>query len=331
MAASGASRAAAAAAVGGGVKARFYQIVLDMSAQYWDGAPRMNVTELLEAVYVLVNATVSVAGDINFQLVLADELGSAVVYPRSRDGGGGGGGGGGSGGGVASVGGSDRPVESIVESIRRTLAELVPLRARRAAEAEAADSGPHVASAVSRCLCFVSKRVRHLADAAMGGGIDKGAIDARILVVQGGADVARQYNAMMNAIFSAAKLGVVIDALSIGRSEPPMLQQAAFLTKGAFHHLDAKSEDPLLLLLFTVFAPDVTTRKVLRMPPLRDVDFRASCLCHQRAVDEALVCPVCLSIFCEDSDAAKTGACRVCGLNMPSETAAAAVAVRNGS
>ena len=36
------------------------------------------------------------------------------------------------------------------------------------------------------------------------------------------------------------------------------------------------------------------------------MDFRASCFCHKRSIDQGFVCSVCLSIFCEKCEKCST-------------------------
>jgi transcription initiation factor TFIIH subunit 3 len=58
--------------------------------------------------------------------------------------------------------------------------------------------------------------------------------------------------------------------------------------------------------LLTVFAADGFSRRFLALPRSTSVDFRASCFCHKRSIDQGFVCSVCLSIFCERCDKCST-------------------------
>lgn len=87
----------------------------------------------------------------------------------------------------------------------------------------------------------------------------------------------------------------MIDALTVG-VDSPFLQQAAQITGGMY--LKRSAPDQSFLQLLFVCAADRATRTSLTPPAQPDVDFRASCFCHQRPVDIAFVCSVCLSIFC---------------------------------
>lgn len=61
---------------------------------------------------------------------------------------------------------------------------------------------------------------------------------ARALVFSGAPDVPEMYNSVMNAIFSAQKIGVLVDCAVLGEPST-FLQQAAYLTgelsPGAFY------------------------------------------------------------------------------------------------
>ena len=285
------------------VRSRFFALVLDVSATFWqarsESDARPGFTETVDALMVFLNAVVAEVGTMWLHVTLADEFGSVVLFP-SKEGGG-------------DVG--------IVDQIRRGIVEQV--RHRQALHRDGEErvvAGAHVAGGLSRALCYISRHQPEVPSDGPSRGATNAEgnpqMDARVLIVQGAEDVAEHYNAMMNAIFSATRLGVAVDGLSLGARPSSLLQQAAFLTKlGAFRHVPEGSREPLALLLLTDFAPDTRTRLLLNRPPISDVDFRASCVCHQKPQDQAIVCPVCLSIFCDDSPAKDTNVCTVCGLN----------------
>ncbi|EFN53393.1 hypothetical protein CHLNCDRAFT_13819, partial [Chlorella variabilis] len=129
---------------------------------------------------------------------------------------------------------------------------------------------------------------------------------ARVLCLTAAPDVPSQYISVMNAIFSAQRSGVLIDACQLGRRHSTFLQQAAYLTGGVY----LKPSKPVALVQYlnSVFAVDAATRQFLRMPGTAHVDFRASCFCHKRQIDLGYVCSACLSIFCE-----QLPACTTCG------------------
>lgn len=119
----------------------------------------------------------------------------------------------------------------------------------------------------------------------------------RILVIQKSPDVSEHYISIMNGIFSAQKKSVAVDACIISREHSSFMQQAAYLTGGIYY----KPNDPnaLLQYLISIYLPEPSMRKLLKLPTQDSVDFRAMCFCHQRVISTAFVCPVCLSLFCE--------------------------------
>lgn len=91
--------------------------------------------------------------------------------------------------------------------------------------AEAADGvgaidtgrGGCMSAALSRTLCMLSRACAQLPASAIS--------KPRVLVLQASEDVAGQYIACMNAIFSAQRLGVTIDAVSIAGRVSSFVQQ----------------------------------------------------------------------------------------------------------
>jgi len=152
--------------------------------------------------------------------------------------------------------------------------------------------GPALAGALSRVLCYL-QRIR----SGQVGGSREGQRKARILAIQASPDVSAQYISFMNAIFSAQRHDVVIDACLVGGSHSSLLQQACQLTGGIY----TRPARPAVLVeyLLTIYTGDTYSRSFLMQPQAHDVDFRASCFCHKRAIDLGFVCSVCLSIFCE--------------------------------
>eukprot|EP01032_Pedospumella_encystans_P012539 gene12539-14501_t len=131
-------------------------------------------------------------------------------------------------------------------------------------------------------------------------------LQSRILVLQFERDRNQNYNAVMNSIFSAQKMNVMVDALVLASFDSHILQQACFLTGGTYmKHAD---KEDLLQLLTTHFLADVSTRAHLATPQQKSVDFKASCHCHKRPVEFAFMCSVCLTLTCQVGDS-----CVVCG------------------
>ncbi|KJE91230.1 general transcription factor IIH [Capsaspora owczarzaki ATCC 30864] len=153
-------------------------------------------------------------------------------------------------------------------------------------------------SSLSVALCHINKTRRALPPGVV--------CRSRILVVHAAEDVPAHYVQLMNTIFAAQKLGVIIDALILTPDDSGFLQQAVDLTKGAYIKL--QSNDDLVQTLMMFGLADRAARELLILPQPTVVDYRSACFCHRRIVDVGFVCSVCLSIFCD-----QRGLCPTCG------------------
>ena len=156
-----------------------------------------------------------------------------------------------------------------------------------------------IAGALSLALCYCN-RAQSLEQSA---GLR---VKPRILCMQGSQDNPTDYISMMNAIFSAQRQSIPIDSCMLGDYDSPFMQQAAHITRGAY--VKPTRGDGLLQYLLSTAGVDLYSRKYMKLPAARGIDFRASCFCHKRPVAVGFVCSVCLSIFCERVDA-----CQTCG------------------
>ncbi|KAG7673915.1 hypothetical protein Ndes2526B_g02612 [Nannochloris sp. 'desiccata'] len=139
--------------------------------------------------------------------------------------------------------------------------------------------------------------------------------NARILCLSSSPDDPGQYLATMNAIFAAQRANILIDACVLTGKDSSFMQQASYLTKGAY--IRPAKPGALVQYLLTAFTADAASREYLRLPQASGVDFRASCFCHKKPTALGYVCSVCLSIFCE-----KVPACTTCGTNFPLDAVA---------
>uniref|UniRef100_A0A7S0RY66 General transcription and DNA repair factor IIH subunit TFB4 n=1 Tax=Chlamydomonas leiostraca TaxID=1034604 RepID=A0A7S0RY66_9CHLO len=201
---------------------------------------------------------------------------------------------------------------------------------------DAAGAGPAstlaLSGALSRALCLIH-RLRPSAGYAQAAGSRAAGprCRPRILCLVGSPDVPLQYIPVMNAIFSAQRAEVAVDALVAGAPgfDSTFLQQAAHLTGGLYlrastpagpaaqhggqpgrHHSHASAA---LQYLLSCLSADTATRSMLHIHTPLGVDFRASCFCHKQPVDVGYVCSVCLSIFCQP-----TNDCAICGTQFTS-------------
>lgn len=132
-------------------------------------------------------------------------------------------------------------------------------------------------------------------------GANKGSLSPRMLLIQVSDDRSRDYNAMMNCAFAAAKQQIVLDGCFLGilDQSSSFLEQACDLTGGIY--LTPKGATPvggaLTEVLVSGFLPPLIARHVLNVPAIHKVDFRARCFESHATVDMAYVCNQCLSIY----------------------------------
>eukprot|EP00899_Mesostigma_viride_P016781 jgi/Mesvir1/25103/Mv21566-RA.1 len=161
---------------------------------------------------------------------------------------------------------------------------------------ESAKMTSRLSCGLSMALCYIQRMLR--TSAAPG--------KPRILVISGAPDTPHEYIAVMNSIFSAQNNSIPVDSCIFGLQESSFLQQASFITGGIYFKV-ARVQG-LLQYLLMIFAADLFSRKLLRLPSAGAIDFRASCFCHKRTIDIGFVCSVCLSIFCQS-----VATCSSCG------------------
>lgn len=164
-------------------------------------------------------------------------------------------------------------------------------------------AGSKLAGALSLGLCYLNRV--HSAAAATPSGIK---LRSRLLVCSVTEDRPEQYVSMMNAIFSTQKQQVPVDSCVLGAGDSLFLQQASALTGGIYSRVSPKDQTNLLQVLMFLYLSDPTSRQHLILPTQSHTDFRATCFCHQQVVNLAVICPVCLAIFCKSQPK-----CAVCG------------------
>lgn len=153
---------------------------------------------------------------------------------------------------------------------------------------EVEENGSMFAPAVSLGLCYINRLKRVFPK-----------LRSRLLVISASEDNTYEYVTMMNAIFSAHKLQVPVDSCVLHSEDSLFLQQASAITSGLYLHPSAAHQSAVLQHLLFTFLPDPISRSHLILPQQSSVDYRATCFCHRRVVDQAMVCPVCLAIYCK--------------------------------
>mmetsp|Transcript_20737 Transcript_20737/g.50884 ORF Transcript_20737/g.50884 Transcript_20737/m.50884 type:complete len:312 (+) Transcript_20737:201-1136(+) len=160
-----------------------------------------------------------------------------------------------------------------------------------------------LAAALSMGLCFYRKVHREFESQGR-------FINSRILCVETCANLGAsesEHVPVMNAIFSARKMGVMIDSLVLSsEKDASFLQQASDLTGGVYHR--TANFDGLMQKMIMIFLPGPDQRRYLAMPACLSVDYRANCFCHNKPQDVGWVCPLCLAIHCS-----RQATCFMCG------------------
>mmetsp|Transcript_12593 Transcript_12593/g.27207 ORF Transcript_12593/g.27207 Transcript_12593/m.27207 type:complete len:291 (-) Transcript_12593:552-1424(-) len=194
--------------------------------------------------------------------------------------------------------GVEVPGESFGNPYRSISSRLLKLLEQDASSGSA--PGPMALSgALSRALCLIHRLKATPAWA-------RARCRPRVLCMVGSPDAPMQYIPVMNAIFSAQRAEVAIDALLLHTTDSTFLQQAVHLTGGLY--FKPSHRGAALQYLLQTLSADTHTRSMLAVHQPLGVDFRASCFCHKQTIDMGYVCSVCLSIFCQP-----LRACAICG------------------
>jgi transcription initiation factor TFIIH subunit 3 len=160
------------------------------------------------------------------------------------------------------------------------------------------DDCPKIANGMALALAYCAKHKR-----------TNTSTSTRILCISTAPDDPSQYISIMNCVFAAQTSEIPIDVLRVSQSSDSssiQLQQASHVTNGIFLH--TTNIDSIIHHLMQVFLPDQNLRKMLSIRGDDTIDFTASCFCHKKKISVAYVCPVCLSIYCDDR-----AECLTCG------------------
>ncbi|GAX73181.1 hypothetical protein CEUSTIGMA_g634.t1 [Chlamydomonas eustigma] len=200
------------------------------------------------------------------------------------------------GGDESSYASNSNPYRNVKEGIESILRAEV---SKIDAGSEPQEPCTALACGLSRALCLINR-------ITTSSSLSRACSKPRIVCITGSPDVPLQYIPVMNAIFSAQRAEVVVEALVLHTKDSAFLQQAAHLTGGLY--IRPPDRCAALQHLVHCLSADTETRKMLVVHQPLGVDFRASCFCHKRTIDIGFVCSVCLSIFCE-----KVSTCKICG------------------
>lgn len=283
------------------------------------------LSEVLESVIAFVSAAKSIEKNAIILVVAVADRESALVFPRKD---------------VlekfwSGAASSSNSIFSTTDDAKRIqgdimmgVTEILELAATKAAKnTDPANRQASIAAACSKALCIMNRcfvaastgrgiSALHSVTSrtsepivAMAPGAEKRPSQSRgstwsprILVIQASPDKSRDYNALMNCAFCAAKQNIVIDGCFLASSGYPsssFLEQTCDLTGGIFLAPSGMSQinGALTEVLVSVFLAPLSCRSRLHLPALHRVEFKARCFDTDNAVDIAVVCNQCLSIY----------------------------------
>ncbi|CAG5118103.1 unnamed protein product [Candidula unifasciata] len=271
-------------------------IIVDTNPFWWSRKRRVNdqlsLTHCMDSVVVLGNSHLMLAHRNKLAIVAAHTDQSVFLYPRPP---------------TEKVNMTKLPDDGQYNDFRQVegqvkfqMSQLIAKDKEKLEdlfemEEQPPPSDSLVAGAMCMALCYAHRMEK---DCPIGENLS-----VRILVVKGSEDCPSQYMNFMNAVFTAQKQNIVIDACILD-TESGLLQQACDITGGLY--LKIPQPQGLLEYLMWVFLPDPVARSKMALPPRAQVDYRAACFCHRHLVDIGYVCSVCLSIYCTFSPICST-------------------------
>lgn len=253
-------------------------IILDTNPVWWGQntghieGQGISLAQCVESVMVFANSHLMMSSRNNLSVIAAHTNKSVVLYPSTQ----------------ASSDSSTndgryelfcRMNDQIKDEVQRIVLKSME---------EALYSDSLIAGAMTMALCYLNRMDKEHE-------LREETLSSRILVIKGSEDNPEQYMNFMNAVFTAQKQNVVIDACILD-NDSGLLQQACDITGGIY--LKVPQVTGLLQYLLWVFLPDPLERSKLNLPPKVQVDYRAACFCHRNLIDIGYVCSVCLSIIC---------------------------------
>ncbi|KAJ2655904.1 RNA polymerase II transcription factor B subunit 4 [Coemansia sp. RSA 1200] len=255
-------------------------VVVDVNARAWSSSP-LALEDALQQIIIFLNAYLALKQE-NRLVVLAVTKGECrCLYPVDR------------------MRAASLPNIQVYEQFRMADASLLSgvQSMLDGAESEVVDINRGVEEKQSLISRALSMALCHIHKASEASKTYK--VWSRILVLSAADDSPREYIALMNSIFAAQKLNVLIDICKVFGQDSVFLQQAADITGGNYLKVSTTNKDSLLQTLMFSCLADHFTRDILYLPNNELIDFRTTCFCHRKVVDIGFVCSVCLSIFCK--------------------------------
>ncbi|KAJ1667273.1 RNA polymerase II transcription factor B subunit 4 [Coemansia sp. RSA 1813] len=256
-------------------------VVLDINARAWSDSP-LALENALQQITIFLNAYLALKQENRLVVLAASKKECRCLYPVDR------------------ARAASLPNIQVYEQFRMVDACLLSgvQSMLSGAESEVTDMNRGIEesqSLISRALSMALCHIHKISEASK-----SYKVWSRILMLSAADDSPREYIALMNSIFAAQKLNVLIDICKIFGQDSVFLQQAADITGGNYLKVNTANNNESLLqtLMFSCLA-DHYTRDILYLPNNELIDFRTACFCHRKVVDVGFVCSVCLSIFCK--------------------------------
>ncbi|KAJ2823007.1 RNA polymerase II transcription factor B subunit 4 [Coemansia erecta] len=255
-------------------------VVLDVNASAWARSP-LSLDKAVQQMIIFINAYLALNTENRLVVLAASHKESRYLYPSDPS--------------------SAAPTHDIqvYEQFRAVDAKVLS-GVQKMLEGAVCGSADEQQSQISRALSMALCHINRVGSGALN------KVWPRILVLSAGRDAPHSYIPLMNSIFAAQKMSVLIDICKVFGPDSVFLQQAADITGGNYLSVDTNSEASLLQTLMFTCLPDHYTRGILNAPGNEQIDFRATCFCHKRVVDVGYVCSVCLSIFCQTAPVCST-------------------------
>eukprot|EP01016_Furgasonia_blochmanni_P048815 TRINITY_DN7335_c0_g1_i1.p1 TRINITY_DN7335_c0_g1~~TRINITY_DN7335_c0_g1_i1.p1 ORF type:complete len:233 (-),score=24.48 TRINITY_DN7335_c0_g1_i1:215-913(-) len=213
-----------------------------------------------------------------------------------------------------------------------------PLRARMRIQERIRDtpfeinSLSKISPALYKSLCYINRVTNSGANG----------VKPRILIISVSEDNESEYFNFINGVFSAQRMGVVLDGLvfshllktppksPIGMTSqsapgqrptssteemPPssvFLSQGCELTKGLYLEPKRENLKALHQYLMQALLMDVESRKIFAMTYTKCLKLITVCLCCSSIVNKGYVCSKCLAVYCEKTRNRFNSKCFIC-------------------
>eukprot|EP01006_Ploeotia_vitrea_P033979 TRINITY_DN65677_c3_g4_i2.p1 TRINITY_DN65677_c3_g4~~TRINITY_DN65677_c3_g4_i2.p1 ORF type:complete len:314 (+),score=11.47 TRINITY_DN65677_c3_g4_i2:43-984(+) len=283
-------------------------VILDLNPIVWthrqqDVTKRKEVSlpQFLNQLLFALHAFVRLTPSNTFTVVAADDIRSSIIFPSAAD-----------------ETTKDMHFDEIKEVILKQVSSFLSFE-----RTDTPSLTCQLSKAFSLALCHINKWLwttgkhgvlgaqEEEPDTTTFGGTSNATpvmpAEARILTFSVTPDVSIQYISIMNAIFSSAKLHVVMDGCVLGENDSAFLQQATHITNGLYWKLS--NHQHLQNHLVGLFLTPQSLRSVLPQPEMSNIDLQATCFCHKQTTSTGWVCSVCFSIFCKEHQICPT--CKV--------------------